>query len=109
MQVYARSRVGDKCGAQVLGPTTGQAQNLLPTKTSSFVIHLSGRSPSFIKIASQVARVSLMWEMVLLIIVAVILSLISRLFIMLNHRFLISGSECSLPWMTRSHLNTQIR
>src|ERR1700722_1140825 len=81
MQVYARSRVGDKCGAQVLGPTTGQAQNLLPTKTSSFVIHLSGRSPSFIKIASQVARVSLMWVIVLLIIVAVILSSISRLFI----------------------------
>ena len=109
MRIYARSWVGDKCGVQIMGPTMGQAQNFLPTKTSSFVIHLSGRLPSFFKIASQAACVSLMCVIFLFIVVAVILSLMSLLFIVLSHRFLISGSECSLSWMTCSHCSTQVR
>ena len=85
-------------------------QTLIPTKTSWFLIHSSSRSDCFFNVPSQVAFTS--WVKGLsffFIMVTMIFSLVSLLFIALYHLDPTSLLECVFSCITLSHLSTQIK
>ena len=81
----------------------------LPTKTSCRLIQLFRRSLSLARTCSQVFTTRLVNPLLRFILVAMILSLVSLMFIVRSHLFLISQSLCSFPWITLSQRITHIK
>ena len=82
---------------------------LLPTKTSQSWIQSIGSARVFSRMLSQVDFTLCIKALSRFITVAIILSSVSRLFMLLNHLVLISLAVCVFSWITCSHLRTQIR
>ena len=87
-----------------LGP-----RSLLPTKNSRFCSQSYGSSHVFFKSAFQVDLTFLIDVLSRFTLVAMILSSMSRLFILATHLVLISFVLWSFCWITRLHLRTHIR
>ena len=86
-----------------------RARALLPTKTSRLEIQSVGRSIWFRRTCSHVCFTVWVDFASRLIFVVVSLSSVSLVLIAHVHLFFISLVVCEHSWITRSHLNTQIR
>ena len=82
---------------------------LLPTKTSRFCIQSSGSVHVFLRTFSQVDFTLLIVVLSRFIIVAMILSSVSLLFMFFVHLVVISLVSWVFPWITRSHLSTHTK
>jgi hypothetical protein len=87
----------------------GYPCGLLPTKTSRSFNQFSGGTPCCQSKGSQVVFTRCWYLLSLLILVAVILSLISLVFMAHSHLVWISPSECCFSLITLSHLRIHIR
>ena len=90
----------------LLGPGP---HSLLPTKNSRFCIHSFGSSHVFFRSASQVDLTFRFEVLSRFILVAMILSSVSRLFMFVTHLFFISLMVWFFCWITRSHRRTHTR
>ena len=75
----------------------------------SYPLKPGGASSSVLIMGSQVCLTRFLVGSSLLILVAMILSSVSLLLMLWSHLRSISWSECSVRWITRSHLITHIR
>jgi hypothetical protein len=82
---------------------------VLPTKTSLWCNQLGGSPPSVSSACSQVLTTRLVNTSFLMTLVAFILSMVSLSFIARSHLVLISSLVRIFPWITLSHLSTQVR
>jgi hypothetical protein len=92
MQDYARPRVGGQCGTQFTSPSGAKGRDLLPTKTSRLWTQSLGRSEKRRRTGSQVSFTLRTDCSSLFILVAIILSSMSRVLIILSQRASISLS-----------------